>query len=232
MDSEQVEYFGFGHPIIDTLVKRTIEERHDGATAIRELPEDAIDGLRPGWQFNWLMKVGGLNPREFVHSFFVDDHGNLDVRIGAALLELSRQFGREESQHLVDVGTLECAHARAHKEIGVLRDELMRNLSEDMRSRFEIERDRINRVYENRTQAAQDRIKSCSDTLERLKSSDQQLQRQAIPLWEANLERANRELESLGQDKARSLRELTSAGMPQASYRLLAAARIEVTPRQ
>ena len=41
VDSEQVEYFGFGHRIIDALVKRITEERHDGATAIRQLPEDA-----------------------------------------------------------------------------------------------------------------------------------------------------------------------------------------------
>ncbi len=232
VDSEQVEYFGFGHRIIDALVKRMTEERHDGATAIRQLPEDAIDGLRPGWQFNWLMRIGGLNPREFVHSIFVDDQGQVDVGVGTALLEVSREFGREESEHLLDIGTLEIAHDRAHKEVGILRDELMVNLNEEMQSRFEVERDRINRLFDNRTQAAQDRIGSCSGTLERLKASDQQLQRQAIPLWEANLERANRELESLGQDKVRSLRELIAARMPQSDYRLLAAARIEVIPRQ
>ena len=108
----------------------------------------------------------------------------------------------------------------------------MVNLNEEMQSRFEVERDRINRLFDNRTQAAQDRIGSCSGTLERLKASDQQLQRQAIPLWESNLERANRELESLGQDKVRSLRDLIAARMPQSDYRLLAAARIEVIPRQ
>ena len=232
VDSEQVEYFGFGHRIIDALVKRTTEERHDGATAIRQLPEDAIDGLRPGWQFNWLMRIGGLNPREFVHSIFVDDQGQVDSGVGTALLEASREFRREESEHLLDIGTLKIAHDRSHKEVGILRDELMVNLNEEMQSRFEVERDRINRLFDNRTRAAQDRIGSCSGTLERLKASDQQLQRQAIPLWEANLERANRELESLDQDKARSLRELIAARMPQADYRLLAAARIQVIPRQ
>ena len=230
VDSEHVEYFGFGHPIIDALVKRTTEERHDGATAIRQLPEGTIDGLRPGWQFNWLIKVGGLKPREFLQSIFVDDQGQIDVAIGTALLEHSRRFEREKSDRVLDITTLDVAYDRAQKEAGAVRDALMDNLHEEMQSRFEVERDRIERLFDSRAQAARDRIKSSSDTLERLKASDQQLQRQAIPLWEANLERAKRELESLGEDRARSLRELIAARMPQADYRLLAAARIEVTP--
>ena len=228
VDSEHVEYFGFGHPIIDAVVRRAIEEHHGGATAIRQLPEGTIDGLRPGWQFNWLVKVGGLRPREFVHSSFVDDHGQADPKIGIDLLEHSRGFEREESDQVLDATTLDAAFERAHEEVRALRDKLIVNLHEEGQSRFEVEGERIERLYDNRAQAARDRIQSCSDTLERLKASDQQLQRQAIPLWEANLERAQRELESLGQDRIRSLRDLTAARMPQADYRLLAAARIEV----
>ena len=231
VDSEHVEYFGFGHPIIDAVVKRTTEERHDGATAIRQLPEGTIDGLRPGWQFNWLVKVGGLKPREFLHSVFVDDHGRTDHIMGTDLLEHSRKFEHEESDRLLDLTTLDAAHGRAHEEVRALIDEQMVNLREETQSRVEIEGVRIHRLYDNRAQAAQDRIQSCSDTLERLKASDQPSQRQAIPLWEANLERAQQELESLGQDRARSLRDLAAAQMPQAEYRLLAAARIEITPQ-
>ena len=78
------------------------------------------------------MRIGGLNPREFVHSIFVDDQGQVDVGVGTALLEVSREFGREESEHLLDIGTLEIAHDRAHKEVGIRRDELMVNLNEEI----------------------------------------------------------------------------------------------------
>ena len=230
VDSELVEYFGFGHPIVDTLVRRSTEERHDGATAIRLLPWDAIDGLRPGWQFNWLVKVGGLQPRELVHSIFVDDHGNVDTRIGAALLDYSRGFQREHTEQDLNTRTLDIAHDRAHHHVSILRDELMTNLADEMRARYDIERDRIDRLFDNRDRAARDRIMSCSDTLERLRASDQPLQRQAIPLWEANLARARQELSSLVQDRTRAVKELTAATSPEADYRLLAAARIEVGP--
>ena len=229
VDSVHVEYFGFGHPIIDAVVKRVTEEHHDGATAIRQIQQEAIQGLRPGWQFNWLVKVGGLKPREFVHAVFVDDDGQSDEMMGANLLEHSRKFEYEESDWQLDLATLDTAHDSAQEEIRRLLDYELDNLRQGTQSRVEVERERIQRLYANRTQAAQDRIQSCADTLDRLRASDQPLQRQAIPLWEANLERAQRELSSLGQDKACSLHDLSAAQRPQAEYRLLAAARIEVT---
>ena len=232
VDSEHVEYFGFGHPIVDAIVGRTTKERHDGAAAVRQLPAGSVAGLRPGWQFNWLVKVGGLEPREFVHPVFVDDRGLIDQDVGSDLLERSRGFEREDSDRLPDLVGLEAAHDRAHEEVRAAMDERMANLRKEIRERIGVERARIQRLYDNRAQAARDRIQSCEGTLERLKASDQQLQRQAIPLWEANLERARRELDSLGQDRARSLSDLATAQTAQAEYRLLAAARIEVAPRQ
>ena len=104
----------------------------------------------------------------------------------------------------------------------------MTNIAEEMRARYDVERDRIDRLYDNREIVAQDRIDTCSITLERLQASHEPLQRQAIPLWEANLERARQELASLGNDRTRSVQELTAAMMPEADYRLLAVARIEI----
>ena len=166
-----------------------------------------------------------------MHCSFVDDHGQTDPLLGAKLLEHSRRFQQEESEGFGDFATLDASYERAHEEVRALVDELMADLHEETRNRIEIERDRIQRLYDNRARAARDRIRSCAGTLQRLVTSDQPLQRQAIPLWEANLERAQGELESLGQDKVRSLRNLAAAQVAQAEYRLLAAARIEVAPR-
>ena len=232
VDSELVEYFGFGHPIVDAIVTRTLDERHDGATAVRQLPEGSIDDLRPGWQFNWLVTVGGLRPREFVHAVFVDDGGRVDTKVGADLLMRSRMFENEEPFAVIDVTSVtpDVAYGHAQKEMGVVIEGLLSSIGEETEARYVVERDRIEQLYANRGQAARDRIQSCSDTLERLKASDQQLQRQAIPLWEANLERAQREMETLQQDMTRAVYDLSTARVPQADYRLLAAARIEVTP--
>ncbi len=229
LDSERVEYFGFGHPIIDALVTRTVEERHDGASAIRLIPKDSIEGLGSGWQFVWLGKIGGLNPREFVHSTFVDDRGQTNTYIGAELLRSSRKLDPEVSDLSLDTSTLDDAYLIAQEQIGEFMGRLTDKNSEETRSRFEEERDRIQRLYDNRDRAARDRIQSCSETLERFRASQQPSVRQVIPIWEANLERARQELQTLGVDRSRALQELRAARTPLAEHRLLAAARIEVS---
>ncbi len=230
VDSELVEYFGFGHPIINALVKRTLKERHDGAAAVRRLPSDDVEGLRAGWQFNWIVRVGGLRPKEFVHSSFVDDNGQVNPSIGAALLMHSRRFQNEESDlRGIDPNSLDNAHKASEEEVGKLVAALVDEVNDQMQSRYDVERERIELLYANRYRAAQDRIQSCSKTLERLYASDEPSQRQVIPLWEANLERAYKERETLRQDESRVLRDLDSARVPQANSRLLAAARIELS---
>ena len=230
LDSESVEYFGFGHPIVDALVTRTIEEKHDGAAAIRLIPQGLIEGLSPGWQFVWLGKVGGLNPHEFVHSTFVNEHGQIDCLIGAQLLEISRRLNPEGSNQELDASTLDTAYLNAQQEIGRFMSQLTQKISEETQGRFEEERDRIQRLYDNRDVAAQDHLRSCSETLERFRASEQSSERQVIPIWEANLERAQREIQTLSADRSRALQELRAARTPLAEHRLLAVARIEISP--
>ena len=94
-DSEFVEYLGFGHPIIDALVRRATEERHDGAAAVRRVDPTtaAIEG--PGWQFNWKVSIGGMAPVQFVFPVYVPDGGSADPDAGDRLLKASRRFTPE-----------------------------------------------------------------------------------------------------------------------------------------
>ena len=95
--------------------------------------------------------------------------------------------------------------------------------------RADVEEQRLRNLHAHRTTAAGDRIKSCEATLDRLRVSDDQQVRQAIPLWDANLARAIGELQAIDDDLQRSLVDLTSRRNPGAEYELLTVARIEVT---
>ena len=228
VDSEQVEYFGFGHPIVDAIVRRAIEEVPDGATAVRVIRPSVLPGVRPGWQFNWLLKVGGFEAKELVYPVFVDDEGTVETELGAELLKLSRRFLNEESHPPFEPTSLDEAYATAQAVISGARDELMEGLKTKALARYEIEHERIEQLYDNRTKAAQDRIASSEETLHRLRDSDDRQQRQAIPLWEANVERAEAEVELIREDRTRALQNLAETRNPQAEYKLLCAARIEV----
>ena len=228
VDSEDVEYLGFGHPIVDALVRGVIDESVDGIAAGRAVSSRILPQIRPGWQFVWLLTVGGVRSEEQVHSVFVDDAQGVDIEVGRQLLELSRKFLNEEPRGVVDSTDIDEAARPAEAAITQIRDRLIAEKRREAEERYEIERDRIERLYAHRTQSAEDRIRSCEGTVRRLQASSDPLQRQAIPLWEANAERARAESGEIARDRARSLQDLASRRNPEADYRLLATARIEV----
>ena len=66
VDSLSVEYFGFGHAIVDALVQRIIAESADGASAVRWISPFVVPEVRSGWQFNWLLKESGTRSTQKV----------------------------------------------------------------------------------------------------------------------------------------------------------------------
>ena len=228
VDSEHVEYMGFGHPIVDTLVRDAMDESVDGAAAGRVVSSRVLPQIRPGWQFVWLLTVGGVRTEEQVHSVFVDDVGVVDGVIGRKLLELSRKFLNEESRRALDTTGLDEAMRTAEAAITLTRDKLIAQKQKVAEQRYDVELSRLESLYAHRAKAAEDRISACVQTLTRLRVSEDSLQRQAIPLWEANAERARAESKQIAQERAGALRDLATRRNPEAEYRLLCVARIEV----
>ncbi|MGH2396838.1 MAG: helicase-related protein, partial [bacterium] len=227
VDSEYVEYFGFGHPIVDALVRRATQERQDGSAAVRRVlgSEVGLDG--PGWQFNWIVKIGGLRPKEYLYGIFVDDEGQVDEEVGERLIRQSRKFGNEASSAIPGIELLDDAYERAVARVGVRKDGDLAEAQGDAADRATIEEKRADALFDHKKRAAEDRIDSCRRTLERLKASTDRQVLQAVPLWEANLTRAEAELEAIEDDRRRALADINQKRNPSAEFRLLNVARIE-----
>jgi len=226
-DSELVEYLGFGHPIVDALVKRVTEDHYEGAAAVRRVTDPA---LLPGWQFNWRIKVGGVRTREFLVPVFVDDHGIVDEEMGTTLLRMSRSFGSEASAASPVLGLLDVAFRAAQLVAIARRDSEIATIKLVTEERVLVEEARIRSLMEHRTLAARDRVDSCLGTLRRLRESGDARVRQAIPLWEANLARAEAEIRSIQDDQIAALADLNMRRNPSAEFSLLNVARIETVP--
>lgn len=226
VESELVEYLGFGHPIVDCLVTRVMQEPFEGMAAVREVPSTVAPA---GWQFNWLIDVGGLKPKTFVLPVFVGDSKGVDLAIGRALLLRSRAFEDETIGAQPAVDTLETALELAESEAVTSRDRELIMAQQMALARADIEEKRLRSLHRHRTMAAEDRISACSVTLDRLRVSLEPQVRQAIPLWEANLSRAEGERRAIESDLQRSLMELVARRNPVAEYTLLNIARIEPT---
>jgi SNF2 family DNA or RNA helicase len=231
-DSELVEYFGFGHPVIDALVRINTEERPDGAAAVRAIDPETAGIDRPGWQFNWALTVGGLSSRRFLLPMYVPDGEPVDLEAGARLLRLSREFRAEDGVGPPSLEQLDAAFASAQEAAAQRQDEELSLAQGEAAARLAIEEERTRALFDTRAQAAQDRIDSCRATLERLLGAEDRRQRQAIPLWEANLARAESELELIDKDRRWAMTEISKQSQPSAEFELLNIARIELVVAQ
>lgn len=235
VDSAQVEYFGFGHPVVDALVERVTQNSQRGAAAVRRIPFMALPTVRPGWQFVWMLQHGGSRSQETVVSTFVDDDGIVDAELGDALLQLSRDFDKREKE-----GGREAASKAAHTALATFgearqvaedfvvrrRNDAVASRQETALARHEIEERRTKRLFDHRRQAAEDRRLRDRETLRRMQASSDPAQRAVIPIWEANVRRAEVELERIDVDRDEALRALAQTLDPKVEYLLLCVARI------
>ena len=226
-DSQLVEYFGFGHPIVDHLVNEVINERHAAAAAVRRVRTDVRRGS-PGWQFNWRISVGGLKPTSFIYPIFVDDRDRPDLEAGARLHEASRMFGPRNPP-------TPRTHRRSTRPSGVserLAAKRMEELLREARDASEAAcRRRGAASGALRAEASERRpiaSTSCARTLEKMRASSSPGEQRVIPVWEANLRRAEAELRPARQRSAGSAQsDLAQQGHPDGEYVLLNLARIE-----
>lgn len=227
VDSEMVEYFGFGHPVVDRIVGNA-RTNPEGASAVRAIPESAAPISTPGWQFNFVVSITGLKPNGFVYPVFVPDGGDADEAAGDALHRLSRRLAPEESSHAPDVQGLDraktVAEARAGERLNAALAEA-RGYAERVGDQQER---RLNALFARKTQHAEDRREQCERTLTRLAASASDDDRRVIPLWEANMSRAEAELQRLESDRQLQLRELKQRLHPSGEWSLLNLARVEV----
>jgi superfamily II DNA or RNA helicase len=224
-DSEQIEYFGFGHPIVDALVHRVLEEKPQGLAAVRSSSGSHLE--RAGWQFNWMIKIEGLSGKEILYPVFVDDDCSADDTIGQTLLELSRSFGLETCADQPPLEGLEAAYQRALVSVGERQDAELAVLAREAAEMADTALERTRAVFNYRMNAAKDRIEVCRRTLEKLERASDPQQRRVIPVWEANLARAEGELDVIVDDREKALLEIQAARHPTASFSLLNVARIQ-----
>lgn len=231
VDSESVEYLGFGHPVVDVLVDEQMADCPDGGACVRCVDGEALEIDGPGWQFNWLMRISGLRSTELVVPMFVGDDGSVDFEAGRRLLKSSRDFGSERWEGDRRFPDSALAHEQAMAAASSWRDRALDDKRQEARDRAEVEEKRIQALYEHRKAACDDRIASCQATLLRLAESDDPDVKRIAPVWQANLRRAQAELQAVEDDLEQSLVDLNRRRTPSGEFNLLNVARIELAPR-
>ncbi len=229
-DSEDIEFIAFGHPIVDGLVERVLGEEYEGVTGTRRIPSS--DMLTPcaGWLFTYQFNVPGVRATEYLEPVFVSDDRNVDTKIGRSLVERAFHFDDDERQIEASSipANLDAIVPIANRLADNKRAELQDQAERQAATRIERELSRLDEWFDYRERVAKDRVEATRATLNRIRESGDETQRQILPVWEANLRRDEELLANLVPERSRRLADVEKHRYPQVSWSLKALGRIEV----
>ena len=231
-DTELVEYFAFGHPIIEAIVERVLDTSYPGANGTLRIK--AGDDLDPvsGWLFVYVLTVPGVRPLSQLLPVFVSDDGGTNVATGEALIRRATRLPREGDAPVpldeLPLGRLDESQAAAERFVNEAAGLLESESQQEAETRAERERAKLKTYFDYRQQAALDRLAATAATLQRLESSTDEGERRIIPVWQANLERDERLVQELADERARQLAAVEKLLHPVVDWELVSAGRIEV----
>ena len=231
-DLEHVEFFAFGHPIIEAVVSDVLESGYEGVTGSWRLTSGNDLPECTGWLLVHLLNTHGLRTRSDLVPVFVADDGTASAEIGAALVQRGVLFNRSGESDIpsdeIFVDTLEGAVEAADAHMSCLVDEHQRIAVDEADRRLDRERDRLDAWFDHRERSASDKLTSTLATVERLRASTDEGERRILPVWEKNLEDAQQLSEEVAVERARRIAELEKHRRPSIDHELVSVARIEV----
>ena len=231
-DVEHVEFFAFGHPIIEAIVSDVMEESYEGATGSWRLESGEDLPQMSGWLFAYQLNTAGIQPRSDLVPVFVSDSEQIRADVGAALVDRGALFNREGEEsipkHEIYTDNIDRAALLAEAYVDRLAEERQRAVIEGAGRRVDRERERLQAWFRHREQAAADKLASTRATRDRLRVSTDEGARRILPVWDKNLADAERIVEQLSIDLAHRMSNLDQHKRPVVDYQLVSIARVEI----
>ena len=234
LEREEVEFLAFGHPLVDGLVEHVRATDFGGITSYRVVLSEEIAPAR-GWFLVYVIELQGMTTARELLPVFVSEDGAADPELAQWLLDRSmsnrrEEFGPDEPALPPREEAFEAAVAVADGEaMGLLLERQTEVEATNGRLLAE-ERSKRERLYDYRAQAAQDKLSANRRILERIRASPEDADRRILPVWEKNVEGAQRMIESIREERAMRLGELAGRDHVTAQHELLVASFVAIEP--
>ena len=229
-DAEGVVSMLFGHSVVERIVERVLSDDYEGNTGARRIVAD--DRIRPdsGWLFHYrFTSISGTNEKESLEAVFVSDSNGIVENMGELLVERACRLDAEKG---VDSGlipdNLAAAEQLASNFIANKQRELQREEQTLAAERVDGEVARLNAFYDQKEREAQDKMDATRATLNRIRESGDERQKQILPALEANLRNAQGVSKLRSEDRKRRIAEAEAGRNPSVDYALKALGRIEI----
>ena len=161
---------------------------------------------------------------------FVHEDGSADSVVGQALVARAASFPNDRSLMPADVPLAEAAAALLIAEtVGYARlDELEGAARAESERQLAQEQAKLTAYFRYREQAARDRLASSQQVLAQLEAAENPERRRIIPVWRANVARAERLISELADERQTRLTDLDRRAAGSGDLRLAAIARVEI----
>jgi hypothetical protein len=234
-DTEFVDYFAFGHPIVDALVDRVLSASYPGVNGTISVEESKDLPAGVGWLFVYVLSLPGVRPiSRLVPVYVADADQTTSLTVGEALVRRAAQFPRSGDLAIpldaIPFDRLEEVQAVAEMFIGEEAALMQLEAERDTQTRIDRERTKLEAYFDYRQRSADDRLANTATTLERLKTADSDGERRVVPIWQANLERDERLVQELSDERTRQLANLEKLRNPIVDQELVSAGRVEIRP--
>ena len=229
-DSEHVEYFALGHPVVDDLIARVTSTSYAGSSSAFEIEASDDLPLGAGWLVVYELGVPALRDVRELAAFMVSDSGAVNTELGRRLLIRCAAFSNDHALTPADIPTDDLDDALAAAETaGFARlQQLEEQAHVESDRQLERERAKLAGYFDYRDQAARDRLESSQRVLAGLETSDSPETRRILPVWRANVARDERLIEELASERTERLAQLEQRAVGGGDLRLVGVARIEI----
>lgn len=233
-EHEDLEFFAFGHPIVDALVQRARSNDYRGRASYRLIRTNDRQAAR-GWLFTFVLEFEGVLSSKEVFPVFISDDGEPDSELADWLVDRASVLKREEwgtTEPPVRGKNFDEAVETATRlaiERLLIRQAELESTNLD---RVAQEREKLERFYEYRAIAAEEKLASVRRTFERVnESSDSEVQR-IVPVWRKNVETAANLVAGIKTERERRLAQLATRDVVTAQHEVLTASFVEIVPEQ
>ena len=233
-DADDIDFMAFGHKVIDAIVKQVLHEEYEGVTGTRRIFADDEFSPASGWLFTYQFTTPGMRTVEKVVPIFVSDSGEVDVELGRRLLQRALRFDSAETEispHEIP-SNLDMIESLANQFASAKRDEIQRKAESDSMERVDRGVSRLNELFDYKERGAKDKVTATQATVDRMRESGSDSDRQILPAWEANLRRDTALCNELAYERRRRIADAEKYRYPQVDWALKSLGRIEIVPTE
>jgi ERCC4-related helicase len=212
LDDESLDFFAFGHPLVDLLVDVATE---DGAIS----PVAALEGdSPPGYLVDYHARFSGVRDQEQLITLALGCQATSPAQPADAMSEVTLdELSGEERSSLEE---------QSRRQIDEEVDDRFGMFSERNDATFHAERARLEKRFAFQARFFEQRIERVENQISRLLRFGTEAERQIIPALRGRIDQERLRIAAVGEERSTSLASLDERRQPSHALRLLGITRV------